>query len=242
MHLAALIPPGSEAAPEVARQINVGGTENVIAACLAQQIPPKLVFSSTFDVHGDTVNKTPPRQVDDPFDAIDEYSKHKIDGEALVRGSGLTWFIPRFVDVPIIGPRKAEPIMYEMGLHNRIEVIHPLDLGLAMGNALETDEVWGATMFIGGGTGCQVTYKEFLDRILAAMGMRPLPARAFADKPYATDWVDTTDSQRLLQYQRYDFDKITADIAAALGWKRHLVLLARPFAERAMLKMSPYYR
>ena len=112
-------------------------------------------------------------------------------------------------------------------------------------------EKWAATeqiefphgvMFIGGGTGCQVTYKEFLDRILAAMGMCPLPARAFADKPYATDWVDTTDSQRLLQYQRYDFDKITADIAAALGWKRHLVLLARPFAERAMLKMSPYYR
>ncbi|KAA0021902.1 NAD-dependent epimerase/dehydratase family protein [Antrihabitans cavernicola] len=242
MHLAAMIPPGSEAAPDKAREINVGGTENIIAACLAQPTPPKLVFSSTFDVHGNTVDKQPPRRIDDPFDAIDEYSQHKIEGEALVRASGLTWFIPRFVDVPIIGPRKAEPIMYEIGLRNRIEVIHPKDLGLAMANALETDEVWGATMFIGGGAGCQVTYKDFLTRIMGAMGMRPLPESAFADKPYATDWVDTTESQKLLKYQRYDFDKITDDIAASLGWKRHLVPLARPFAERTMLKMSPYYK
>jgi hypothetical protein len=100
--------------------------------------------------------------------------------------------------------------------------------------------VWGRTLFIGGGTRCQVTYREFLSRILAAMGLRMLPDSAFADQPYATDWVDTAEGQLLLHYQRRDFDDITADIAATLGRKRYLMPVIRPVAKRAMLKMSPY--
>ncbi|MFH5206988.1 NAD-dependent epimerase/dehydratase family protein [Antrihabitans spumae] len=241
LHFAAMIPPASEAAPTLARQINVDGTANVIAACQRQATPPRLIFASTFDVHGNTLDKPTPRRVADPLQAIDSYSGHKIECEALVRNSGLDWFIPRFVDVPIIGIRPAEPIMFEIGLHNRIEVLHPRDAALAMANALETDEVWGTTLFIGGGASCQVTYQEFLTRILTAMGLSPLPAKAFSDKAYATDWVDTDESQRLLRYQRYDFDSITADIAATLGWKRYLMPVARPLARRSMLKMSPYW-
>ncbi|NMN97099.1 NAD-dependent epimerase/dehydratase family protein [Antrihabitans stalactiti] len=242
LHFAAMIPPGSEERPAVAKQVNVDGTANVIAACEMQPIPPKLVFASTFDVHGNTLDKPPPRHVDDPLAAIDHYSQHKIDGEAMVRKSALTWFIPRFADVPIMGARRAEPIMFEIGLDNRIEVLHPDDAAVAMANALETDEIWGKTLFIGGGDGCQVTYREFMTKMLGALGLRPLPDSAFSEKPYATDWVDTAESQRLLRYQRYDFDKITADIAATLGWKRHAMPLLGPLVARSMLRLSPYYR
>lgn len=241
LHFAAVIPPGSMADPERARQVNVDGTANVIAACEAQPVPPRLVFASTFDVHGNTLAKRPPRRVDDPLEPLDDYSAHKIEGEAMVRASSLEWFIPRFVDVPIIGIRKAEPIMFDIGLDNRIEVIHPRDAAVAVANALETDAVWRRTLFIGGGSRCQVTYREFLTRIMAAMGLRMLPDSAFADKPYATDWVDTAESQLLLRYQRHDFDAITSDIAATLGRKRYLMPVVRPVAKRAMLKMSPYY-
>ena len=145
LHFAAMIPPASEADPDTAEAVNVGGTVNVLEACAAQSTPPKLVFASTFDVHGNTLAKTPPRRVDDPFDAMDDYSRHKIECEQLVHRSNLQWFIPRFVDVPIIGLRKAEPIMYEIGLDNRIEVVHPHDAALAIANALETDEVWAVS-------------------------------------------------------------------------------------------------
>jgi nucleoside-diphosphate-sugar epimerase len=241
LHFAAVIPPSSDDDPEYARQVNVDGTANVIAACRAQPEPPRLIFASTFDVHGRTLHKPPPRRVDDPLEAIDAYSRHKIEGEALVRRSELTWFIPRFADVPIIGVRSAEPIMFEIGLDNRIEVLHPADAALAMANALETELVWGTMMFIGGGASCQVTYRQFVAGLLGAMGLRMLPEEAFSDKTYATDWLDTETSQRLLWYQRSDFAAITADIAATLGWKRHLVPLTRPFVERAMLRLSPYY-
>ncbi|MCX5043394.1 NAD(P)-dependent oxidoreductase [Aldersonia sp. NBC_00410] len=240
-HFAALIPPGSEANPELARAVNVDGTANVIAACQAQSVAPRLIFASTFDVHGDTLHKTPPRQIDDPLEALDDYSAHKIECEAMVRTSGLECFVPRFVDVPVIGLRKAEPIMFEIGLANRIEVLHPLDAAVAVANALDVDAVWGRTLFIGGGEQCQVTYREFLTRIMGAMGLQLPPDGAFADKPYATDWVDTAESQQLLRYQQRDFDAITADIAALLGVRRYLMPVVRPFVQRSMLKMSPYW-
>ncbi|MFG1783324.1 NAD-dependent epimerase/dehydratase family protein [Rhodococcus oryzae] len=240
LHLAAMIPPASELDPELARQINVDGTRNVIDACLAQPRRPKLLFASTFDVHGHTLDRDPPRRVDDPRVATDAYTAHKIEGEDMVRESGLDWFIPRFADVPILGLRKPDPIMFEIGLENRIEVLHPADAAVAVANALETPAVWGRVLFLGGGAGCQITYRQFLTEMLGAMGLDMLPDDAFSGKVYATDWVDTAASQRLLGYQRRVFDDIVSDIAATLGWRRHLMPLARPFARRAMLRMSPY--
>ena len=242
IHLAALIPPGSEERPEEAQATNVDGTANVIAACQAQPVVPALLFSSTFDVHGHTLHKPPPRHVDDPLVATDAYTAHKIECEAMVRASGLRWCILRLVDVPILGVRDPHPIMFEIGLDNRIETLHADDAGLAIANALETPEVWGRVLFVGGGPSCQVTYREYLTRLLAAMGVDPLPEEAFSTKVYATDWVDTDESQALLRYQRHTFDDIAEAIAASLGWKRRLASAASPLARAAILRLSPYYR
>jgi len=242
IHLAALIPPGSEERPDEARATNVDGTAHVIAACQAQPTPPALLFSSTFDVHGHTLHLPPPRHVDDPLVATDAYTAHKIECEALVRGSGLRWCILRFADVPILGVRDPHPIMFEIGLDNRIETLHADDAGLAIANALDTPEVWGRILFVGGGATCQVTYREYLTRLLAAMGVDPLPEEAFSTKVYATDWIDTEESQALLSYQRHTFADIAEAIAASLGWKRHLASAASPLARAAILRLSPYYR
>jgi nucleoside-diphosphate-sugar epimerase len=242
IHLAAMIPPAADEQPERAREINVDGTVNVIAACRTQHRPPRLLFTSTFDVHGSTLDKTPPRQVEDPLMATNPYTEHKIECERLIRESGLTWAILRLVDVPILGVRDAHPIMFEIGLDNRIEALHADDAGLAIANALETPEVWGRVLFIGGGPSCQLTYREYLTRLLVAMGVKPLPEKAFSDAVYSTDWVDTAESEALLHYQRHTFDDIAKAIAASLGWKRPLVRMASPLARSAILRLSPYYR
>ncbi|MFF1943516.1 NAD-dependent epimerase/dehydratase family protein [Rhodococcus qingshengii] len=240
VHLAAVIPPVSELDVAGAAKVNVEGTRNVVAAALAQSGPPKVLFASTFDVHGRTMHRKPLRRVDDPLEATDGYTAQKIEAERIVRESGLTWFIPRFADVPIIGARGADPIMFEIGLDNRIEVLHPDDAAVALANALETPQVWGRVLFVGGGESCQVTYRDYLARMLRAMGLEPLPERAFSGKEYVTDWVDTEESQRLLRYQSRSFDDITADIAATLGWKRWIIPAIKPVVRRSMLKMSPY--
>jgi len=241
IHLAALIPPAADEQPDLARATNVDGTANVIAACQAQPVRPRLLFTSTFDVHGLTLDKAPPRHVDDPLVATNPYTEHKIECERLVRESGLEWCVFRLADVPILGPRDPHPIMFEIGLDNRIESLHGDDAGLAIANALETPEVWGRTLFVGGGPSCQLTYRDYLTRLLAAMRVDPLPDNAFSTAEYATDWLDTTESEALLHYQRHTFDDIAEAVAAGLGWKRRLMPVASPIARAAILRLSPYY-
>ncbi|HLT12087.1 MAG TPA: NAD-dependent epimerase/dehydratase family protein [Micromonosporaceae bacterium] len=243
LHLAAAIPPFSDDQPELAYLINVDGTANVIRACLAARpTPPRLLFTSTFAVHGYTLDRPPPRRVDDPLVATDPYSAHKIECERMVRESGLDHCILRLADVPILGARDPHPIMFEIGLDNRIESLHADDAGLAITNALDTPQVWGRVLFLGGGPSCQLTYREYLTRLLGAMGISPLPEEAFSDKPYATDWIDTDESEALLRYQRHTFDDIAAAVAASLGWRRRVVPLVGPLARSAILRLSPYYR
>jgi nucleoside-diphosphate-sugar epimerase len=250
IHLAAVIPPASERRPGYAREVNVDGTANVIAGCRGATADPadpagaapRLLFASTLDVHGNTQAKPPPRRVDEPLVATNAYTEHKIRCEALVRGGGLPWCILRLADVPVLGLRDPDPIMFEIGLHNRIEALHADDAGLALTNALATPEVWGRVLFVGGGASCQLTYGEYLTRMLAAMGLAPLPDKAFSDAEYATDWLETGEGERLLRYQRHSFDDITAAVAASLGWRRRLVGAAGPFARAALLRLSPYYR
>jgi nucleoside-diphosphate-sugar epimerase len=242
IHLAALIPPGADEHPELARQTNVDGTANVVTACLAQPRPPRLLFTSTFDVHGHTLDRPPPRHVDDPLVATNPYTEHKIECERLIRESGLEYCIFRLADVPILGIRDPHPIMFEIGLDNRIESLHADDAGLAITNAVETPEVWNRVLFVGGGPSCQLTYREYLTRLLAAMGVEPLPDEAFSTAVYATDWIDTEEGEALLHYQRHTFDDIAEAIAASLGWKRRLVPVAGPLARSAILRHSPYLR
>ena len=239
IHLAAVIPPGSDEDPGWARRVNVDGTANVVAACEAHR--KRLLFTSTFDVHGYTLGRKPPRRVADPVHPTDPYTEHKIEDERLIRESTVDWAIFRLVDVPVLGLRKPHPIMFEIGLDNRIEAMHAGDAALAIVNALDTTEVWGRVLFIGGGPTCQLTYREYLTRLLGAMGIKPLPDNAFSTKEYVTDWVDSTESQELLRYQRHTFDDIANAIAATLGWRRPLARLAAPLVHKRILALSPYY-
>jgi nucleoside-diphosphate-sugar epimerase len=241
MHLAAVIPPASDADPERARVTNVDGTATVVAACEAAAMPPRLLFVSTFDVHGHTQHEAPPRRVDDPVEASDPYTSHKIECEKIVRGSTLEWCIIRQADVPIMGMRPPHPIMFEIGLHNRIEALHPDDAALALVNALNEPRMWGTVHFVGGGATCQVTYREYLTRLLGAMGLGALPDSAFTTTDYVTDWLDTAESEEWLRYQRHSFDDIVAEITARAGWRRHAIGAIAPLARRYLLRLSPYY-
>ncbi len=242
VHLAAIIPPESNEKPAWAEKVNVEGTRLVVEACQRAEPRPRLFFASTFDLFGYTQALPPPRVATDPIHVSDGYTAHKLANEQLISESGLRWLIARFSDMPLLCLRPAHPIMFECGLHNRFEVLHPDDGGLAIANALTRDEAWGRVLLIGGGAGCQITFREFFGELLTAMGIGPLPAEAFTTRDFAADWLDTQESQRLLQYQRHTFADIVAQVSACLGWRRYLVPLTRPFVRRSILKLSPYWR
>jgi nucleoside-diphosphate-sugar epimerase len=242
IHLAYMIPPGSEDHPKLAHSINVDGTHQLLEAASSQSRPPRFFFASSFDVFGHTQHQPPPRKVTDPVQATDHYTAHKIACEEMIRASGLQWTIFRFADVPPLGLRQPHPIMFRIPLSTRFEVIHPYDAGLAIANGICSSEVWGKTLLIGGGPGCQILYRDYLGRMLEMMGIGMLPERAFGSDPYSTDWLDTEESQRLLHYQRYTFDDIMEQLTRIVGYKRLLTALVRPVASWWILRMSPYYK
>ena len=242
IHMAYKLPPHSEDQPELARSINIDGTRNLLVAARSMPRPPRFFFSSSLDVFGYTQDQPPPRKVTDPVQATDHYSTHKIACEQMIKTSGLEWAIFRFADVPPLSLRSPHPIMFRIPLTTRIEVIHTYDAGLAVANGIYSNEIWGRTLLIGGGPSCQILYREYLSRMLEMMGIGMLPDSAFGTEPYSTDWLDTEESQRLLNYQRYSFDDIVQDLAHIVGYKRLLTALVRPVARWWILRMSPFYK
>lgn len=241
IHLAFILPPASDENPKLAYAVNVEGTRQLLDAARHLPIPPRFLYASTLDLFGDTFDQPPPRRVTDPISPTDDYTRHKLLGEEMVHASGLAWAIFRFADVPLLAPRAPHPIMFRIPLRTRIEALHPADAGLAIACATTCDPIWGRTWLIGGGPTCQVTYREYVGRMLSAVGIGPLPDAAFGTQPYCTDWLDTEEGQRLLRYQRHTFDEIVRDVARANGPVRYILPLIRPLVRSRILALSPYW-
>ena len=247
VHLAFIIPKLShtgkdcEAHPQWAREINIGGTSHVIQAIQAQPSPAKLIFSSSLHVYGRTLHQSPCRQVGDPVVVTDHYTEHKIECERLIRESGLQWSIVRLAAVLPLSLR-LDPEMFEIPLHNRMEFVYTHDVGLAIANAIRTPEVWGQVWHIGGGPSCQYTYGQIVQTIMTSMGIGMLPKEAFGPIPFPTDWLDTTESQRVLQYQQHTLDDFAREMVKQLGWRRVAIPLFRPLVRAWLLRRSNYWQ
>ena len=242
VHLAFVIPPLTDVDPTLSEQVNVGGTRQVLEAAATLSPPARVLFASTFDLFGRTQDKEPPRRVSDPVVATDSYSAHKLECEEMVRSSGVDWSIVRFSDVPIIGFRSPSPMMFELPLANRFEVLHTKDAGLALARAVTCDQVWSRVLLVGGGPSCQVTYRDFLEGMLHAMGVGPLPDEAFNSVAWPCDWIDSSDAQLLLDYQRHSFDDIMEEVRHQTRVVRPLIRVVRPIARWFILRGSPYLR
>jgi len=240
VHLAFIIPPACEKNPSWAKEINVGGTRNLLNAIKALPTPPKIIFSSSISVYGPTADKEPPRRTTDPVNPIDDYTHHKVECEKMVQESGLQWAILRFGAVPLLG--QIDPIMFDIPLDTRIEFVHPRDVGLAVTNAVSCSEVFGRILNIGGGPSGQLYYKTYLARLMEGAGLGMFPEEAFGIKPYYTDWMDTEESQRLLKYQRYPFEKYIEEMPSALGYKYQMSKMLKPLISKFVLSKSPYYK
>ncbi len=245
IHLAYVIPRlsatgvNSEDHPEWAREINVDGTRNLIDAMLALPESPRLIFGSSLHVFGRTQDQLPPRRASDPVNPVEHYAQHKVECERMIRTSRLVWSIFRFgavLPIRLI----LDPGMFEVPLDNRIEYVHSRDVALALANALDNEDVWGKTLLIGGGPECQFYYRDLMTQILDATGLGGLPAEAFASTPYSTDWLDTNESQRLLNYQRRTLKDYIQEMTSALGYRRFFVRIFRPLLRYWLLKQSPY--
>jgi nucleoside-diphosphate-sugar epimerase len=197
------------------------------------------VFASSLHVYGPTQDQPPPRTVNDPVHPIEHYARHKVLCEELVKESGLHWAIFR---LPATLPIRMilDTGMFDVPLDNRIEYGHGRDVGMAFAKGVECPEIWGKTLLIGGGPSCQYHYGELVRRIMEATGVGMLPAKAFSRIPFATDWLDTGESQRLLHYQTRTLDDYLKELRALIGWRLPFIRAFRPIVRGWLLRQSPY--
>ncbi|MBN1641878.1 MAG: NAD(P)-dependent oxidoreductase [Anaerolineae bacterium] len=247
VHLAFIIPKlsatgvESESRPDWAREINVGGTRNLIQAMLGEPHPGSLLFASSYHIYGLTQDRRPPLTLYDAVRPIEHYAHHKVECERLVRTSGLRWAILRLAaTLPL--SMKLDPAMFDIPLTNRMEFVHTRDVGLAIANAIGHPDVWRRTLLIGGGPACQYTYREIAEAVLEGLGVGMLPEAAFGAVPFPTDWLDTRQSQALLRYQQRDLRDYVQDMQRVLGFRRPLIWLCRPSIRRWLLSKSSYWR
>jgi nucleoside-diphosphate-sugar epimerase len=129
--------------------------------------------------------------------------------------------------------------MFDVPLNNRIEFVHREDVATAIANALESEDVLRKIWHVGGGDGCQLYQRELVEGVLETVGIGMLPEEAFATIPYPTDWLDTTESQRVLKFQGKSFHDYLQELGGRLGGWRHILRAVGPLIRLWLLTKSP---
>ncbi len=226
LHFAALIPPMTETHPDIAERINIGGTRNLLELINESDANPVVVFTSSFAVWGHNQKSPPPRTVSCPLVATDNYSRHKIECEKMVRSQNNPWVILRIGACFDTRNRHIEKhsirMMLDTEANSRIEYIHPADVATAAANAIERKEAHNKLHLIGGGKSCQITQMDMVNTLLGAAGFS-LKEKDFGNNPFYSDWMDTSESQRILEFQHNSFRVLRDDLFDSLKYIRPFV-------------------
>jgi nucleoside-diphosphate-sugar epimerase len=251
IHLAAIIPPLSEHAPDLVTKVNIEGTRNLIRAACDSILGPKFIFTSSVTVHGKKHSSPPPRRAHEEPEPSDNYTHSKVASETELKASGLPWTVLRVgaaVSKNLMEGRMKHGIrmLFDTPLDQRIEVVHPRDAAMAVSNCVEA-ETGGKILYLGGGQDWQMTYREFAVRVFGTIGLSAPPASAFIvpkdDNDYwYTDFMDTEESQKLLKFQNSRFEEYVDELKKAFGWKRTACSILDPVISRFILSYSPHYR
>ena len=241
IHLAAMVPPGTDVDQAAGYAVNVVAMRSIIAACEAQASPPRLTFTSTAAIWGRNDEVERPRRADEAISPSDNYSRQKAECESMLRACALDTVIFRIAMTPPVAPGALSPFVFDMHPDMRVEFTHPKDQALAICNSLVVPEIAGRTLCLGGGEKNRYRYREFMNMAFGAMGIAPLPRSAFGDALFLTDWVDSEESQSILDYQRRDAAEYFEEVAQELGPARHIMKYVGPAVTPVILAHSRHH-
>ena len=77
---------------------------------------------------------------------------------------------------------------------------------------------------------------------MEATGLGKFPEEAFGNLPATPDWIDTSESQALLNYQKHTLDDWVKDRIASLGPKKAELIAQREKIRKEWLDQSPFYK
>ncbi|MFX1460279.1 MAG: NAD-dependent epimerase/dehydratase family protein [Promethearchaeota archaeon] len=245
LHIAGVIPISEESNPEVTQAVNVDGTKNIINSMLKQQVKPKIIFTSSVAVYGNRV-KNPIIKTTDPIKPAkgDFYAVSKIEAEKLITNSGLDFCIFRlgFSASPAI--LKFHPAMFRMPLNTSIEMILTSDIGKALVNAIEREDIWGKIFNLGGGESCRIRYGDLLDDLYEIMGLGRgfMPKEAFSIEGYHCGFYFDEGVQELFNFRNLTLQDFYKEVKKWISFKRYLTPLLRWPLRKIFIRKSEYYK
>jgi len=206
VHLAAVLPPVSEASRELTQRVNVQGTLNVLEAA-----PPEtpIVFASSISTYGVTHNETPPIKEIHPQKPHNNYAESKIMAENAVKKSGHPYTILRLAPISVADVLELpDEVAYRAD--QRVELIVVEDAAQAIVGCLDEGPIDNVYNVAGGPT-WQMRGEEYLTRFYGALGVEVEPV--YPERYTAVDWYDTSRSRRL-GYQRTSFNTFEEKLKA----------------------------
>lgn len=214
IHLAAIIPPLSDENPELARKVNITGTQNLIQQLEKTSPNAFLLYSSSIAVYGDHV-QNPYISVQEPLNAgkDDVYAQSKIECEKMIQNSRLDWSVFRLT--AIMKNHKISKLMFHMPLSTIMEICTPPDTARAFVQAIgHRNELSGKVFNLGGGKSCYITYREFLNRSfqIYGLGKADFPEHAFAERNFHCGmYVDGDELEKILHFRNDTIDTYFED-------------------------------
>ncbi|OBK48915.1 NAD(P)-dependent oxidoreductase [Mycobacterium sp. 1081908.1] len=256
IHLAAVISPPSYRNPALARRVNVGGTETLLAAAAQLPDPPLFLLASSAAVYGSRNPYRYPERItpDTAVQPIDQYGEDKVLAEAATRASGLPYALFRLGGV--VSPDTQASIsgdhlllMRSMPGDNRIHMVDARDVALAFANAVDRGaSIAGKVLLIGGNESYVMLQRDLEDDLMTAAGLgrlgpsASLPGDPGDDRGWSfTGWFDTTEAQALLDFQEHDWHESTAWVAESQGRIRIVLWALGPILRpvlRILLKLQ----
>lgn len=206
IHLAAVIPPVADDFPELAKKVNLIGTQNLVNQLEKHSPNAFLMYSSSISVYGDRILK-PFIKVGDPLlpSEGDYYATTKIAAEEYIQKSKLDYTIFRLA--AIMGNHKISKLMFHQPLDTSLEIATPRDTARAFVNGIEKQNELSKRIFnLGGGEKCRASYEDFLQRSFTIFGLGKLnfPKHAFADKNFHCGYYADGDALEKIVHFRQD--------------------------------------
>lgn len=257
IHLAAVIPPVIYGQPELARLVNVDATVSLLRAAEACPRPPRFIQASSNAVHGARNPHRHPELLtaDTAVNPSDLYGAHKAEAEYHVRRSGLEWVILRLGGVMSVDPRAMpfsfDALYFESALptDGRMHSVDVRDVAAAFAAATTAakQDVVGEILLVAGDESHRLRQGEVGAALAATRGLVDVlpggrPGDPDSDEHwFVTDWMDTTQAQQVLSFQRHSWPEMLAEMRAATGWRRYPTKLIAPLA-RSLLRRRAAYR
>lgn len=232
IHNASLLPPLSENQPELADAINVVATKALIGSMESCKSPPRLIFPSSVTVYGKAHLGESERTLSDSVIASDNYTRHKLAIENTLQESGLPWVILRVgvsVDARTLKTDRAT-LRQLLKVHpdSPLEFVHPKDVALAMCNAASSAEANHKILLLGGGKNCQIRHRRFISTAFGALSLN-FPDHALESQDtYYTHWLDSSEAQKLLNFQNHSFEDYEQEMAHRMRLVRIALSPLRP--------------